>query len=394
MNATTGTPPKGSKTISEDAVRSGAGASDPSPNEKSQKISWYFAGRNLALNLAAAFVQRLLFQDSVSVVFGESTAGKSFWLLDLAFHVAMGWVWRGRQVRRGAVIYICLEGESGFRKRIVGYCQRHGIKDEQVPIVVRCVPLELLRKGPDEIIRWVREEIEPAVRKLWGIPVNWIIVDTLSQEMAGLPEDNETFSLLVSYGRRIASELCVEATFVHHPGKNFENGARGGYSLKANINTEIEIRKQDGHSIAKVTKVKDGQDGEEFPFRLEEVDLGLHDQWMENVTTCVVAQLWPADLPDSKTKAPTGQAADALRILNRTLDESGIYRAGSELNDAKLPADRKILREEDWWQACLDGGFAAGAKDRDNKRRAFIRALASLRDAGIIAYWKDFVWIE
>jgi hypothetical protein len=373
------------------ALPPNAGAGPPIPKPPQQSIPWIFAGPNLALNAAASFVQRLLFRDSVSVVFGESTAGKSFWLLDLALHVAMGWKWRGFGVQRGAVVYICLEGESGFKKRIVGLCQRKGIT-EDIPIVVRCIPLNIWHGGPDPVIEWVRNEIAPAVHERWGIPVNWIIVDTLSQELAGQKEDNETFARIVADGRRIANALDVEATFVHHPGKNFEAGSRGGYALKANINTEIEIRKEDGFSVAKTLKVKDGPDGDEFPFKLDVVDLGVFDQWDDEMTTCVVEHLPTTVLGDRKPKELKGQSLDAITILRKCAGKDGIYCTDIGLVDDEIPTDRKLVTEETWWQACLDGGCASGNKDRDGKKKAFNRAVQNLREDGHVIVRKGYAW--
>jgi hypothetical protein len=379
-----------------DKVGNGYGPNGSKPESTKavqEAIPWYFASPRLVLSRSSSFVQHLLSRDSVSVVFGQSTAGKSFWLLDLAFHVAMGWMWRGLGVSRGAVIYICLEGESGFKKRIVGFCRKSNLT-EDIPIIVRCIPLDLYSKGPKEIVEWVQNDVAPTVRERWDIPVNWIIVDTLSQEMAGLPEDNETFSRMVREGRVIANQLDVEVTFVHHPGKNFDNGSRGGYSLKANVNTEIEIRKEDGYSVAKTLKVKDGVDGEEYPFRLQGFDLGEYDQWDDELTTCVVEHLTTVDLPDRKSKGPKGQALDAITILRNCAGKDGIYRADTGLVDDEIPTDLKLVTEEAWWQACLDGGFASGAKDRDNRRKSFNRAVSSLRQEGHVIVRKGYAWTK
>ena len=61
------------------------------------------------------FVQGILVEQSAVVVFGESNAGKTFWLLDLALHVATGRSWCGRRVEHGGVVYCALEGTKGFR---------------------------------------------------------------------------------------------------------------------------------------------------------------------------------------------------------------------------------------------------------------------------------------
>ena len=65
----------------------------------------------------------------MSVLYGESGAGKTFFTLDLALHIALGWEWRGHRVRQGGVIYIAAEGQNGIRKRIEAFRQQRGLKD-------------------------------------------------------------------------------------------------------------------------------------------------------------------------------------------------------------------------------------------------------------------------
>jgi hypothetical protein len=50
-------------------------------------------------------------------VWGKAKCYKSFWCLDLMLHVAMGWEYRDRYVRQGAVVYCAFEGAHGYKKR-------------------------------------------------------------------------------------------------------------------------------------------------------------------------------------------------------------------------------------------------------------------------------------
>src|SRR5262249_30911860 len=43
---------------------------------------------------------------AMSVTFGPTGCGKTFFALDIAFHVAPGRPWRGRDVRQGTVLYV------------------------------------------------------------------------------------------------------------------------------------------------------------------------------------------------------------------------------------------------------------------------------------------------
>ena len=49
------------------------------------------------------------------MVYGESNCGKTFFMSDLAFHVAQGKEWRGKRVEKGNVLYLSLEGSRGIK---------------------------------------------------------------------------------------------------------------------------------------------------------------------------------------------------------------------------------------------------------------------------------------
>ena len=53
----------------------------------------------------------------LSALFGPSSSGKSFLVLDLAAAIAGGWRWFGHRVTPAHVVYAALEGEAGFKLR-------------------------------------------------------------------------------------------------------------------------------------------------------------------------------------------------------------------------------------------------------------------------------------
>ncbi|MGB0720734.1 MAG: AAA family ATPase, partial [Bdellovibrionales bacterium] len=81
------------------------------------------------------FVEGLLISTQMSVVYGPSNSGKTFFAADLALHVALGWNWRGLEVDQGGVIYIAAEGSYGIQNRVAAFKQAHEI-DETVPFSV------------------------------------------------------------------------------------------------------------------------------------------------------------------------------------------------------------------------------------------------------------------
>jgi RecA-family ATPase len=70
-------------------------------------------------------VKGILPRDGLAVVWGAKKSGKSFWTFDLIMHVVTGRPYRGRKVRQGSVVYIALEGSSGFDNRVEAWRQRY-----------------------------------------------------------------------------------------------------------------------------------------------------------------------------------------------------------------------------------------------------------------------------
>ena len=57
----------------------------------------------------------------MTVIYGQSNVGKSFFTLDLAYHIAAGRDWHGNKVKQGTVLYLAGEGGQGFLARMRAY---------------------------------------------------------------------------------------------------------------------------------------------------------------------------------------------------------------------------------------------------------------------------------
>ncbi|WP_324034985.1 AAA family ATPase [Aeromonas caviae] len=53
-------------------------------------------------------VEDLLDENSLAGFYGPSGSRKSFIIMDIACRIASGKKWQGREVKHGAVIYVCL----------------------------------------------------------------------------------------------------------------------------------------------------------------------------------------------------------------------------------------------------------------------------------------------
>src|SRR3972149_646308 len=78
-------------------------------------------------------IQHLIPRHDLTVVWGKPKSGKSFWVLDLALHVAAGLRYRDRETVNGPVVYYSLEGSWEFPARAHAAARANGTAVEGVP---------------------------------------------------------------------------------------------------------------------------------------------------------------------------------------------------------------------------------------------------------------------
>src|SRR5690606_37406831 len=227
-------------------------------------------------------VKGVLDLGAMSVVYGPSNSGKTFFALDIAYHVAIDHSWRSQRVAGGAVLYLAAEGGNGIANRIVGLRKTSGVVE--VPLALRRAGLDLLNPDADteRVIKLAEEVANRA-------PLKLIVIDTLSRVIAGGDENGPVdMTAFIKNVDRIRHATGAHIMIVHHTGKDAAKGARGHSSLRAATDTEIEISVDETEiRLAKVTKQRDLPGGEEFAFKLDAVALGVDDDG-DTVTTCVV----------------------------------------------------------------------------------------------------------
>lgn len=246
---------------------------------------WFSDARpNLEAN---DFVEGMLTSGSMSVIYGPSNCGKTFFVIDLALHVAWGRTWRGRIVDQGAVVYLSLEGAQGVQNRMNAFALHHNCGP--LPFVAMPKPVNLLNNDADieAVIRLVQY-----VAAKTGLPVRMIIIDTLSRAMAGGNENSsEDMTALIGNCDKIRAATDAHVCIVHHSGKDEARGARGHSSLRAATDTEIEIKRDPEvtRSMVRVAKQRDLEACDPFAFTLKAVQLGENRRG-KPVTSCVVLE--------------------------------------------------------------------------------------------------------
>lgn len=250
-------------------------------------------------------VKGLIPASELVAVYGPPGSGKSFWVLDLAYCIAMGIPWRDKKVTQGEVIYICAEGAGGFKNRIQAYRQHHGVDPETAGInVVEGVPNLMTRQDIIDLGNSVRSFGKTAL----------IVYDTLARGIAGADENSaKDVGVAIANCRLIHDVTGATVLLIAHSGKDASKGMRGSNSLLGAVDTEIEISRQDDNRTATVTKMKDGSDGEQFGFKLQVIPVGV-DEDGDVISSCVVEHgAVVARIP--KTRKPGEVEVTVWRVL-------------------------------------------------------------------------------
>ncbi len=211
----------------------------------------------------------LLDEEAMSVLYGESNAGKSFVALDISFHVATDRKWNDRETSGGLVIYIAAEGGKRFARRVAALRKHYGddAKGAAFALVRSTIDLRSRDGDAKAIIDLVREAERSA-----GEKAALVVVDTLSRAMAGGDENSSIdMGALVNNCDRIREATGAHLMIVHHTGKDRAKGARGHSLLRAATDTELEVV----DSTIVTRKQRDLEFANKIAFSLRDVDLGV-----------------------------------------------------------------------------------------------------------------------
>ena len=325
---------------------------------------------SLPLNLNADYlVKGWLGAGQTSMVYGPSNVGKSFFIFDLMWHVALGQSWNGYRVRPGKVVYVAGEGQNGLAQRKEAIIKTGKFTQSFSP--------EMFSVYDKRINLCDKTAARSFCDLLAGSKVDLIVVDTLS---AAIGENDEnlpaTVNLLLKNIEPIREQSNSHVLFVHHTGKNEALGSRGTSAWKASVDTEIYLKSDDGLVCVSTTKQRDYQRADKLYFYLESAVLGI-DTDGDDVTSCVVRYTSKGDRPKKLSKAKQS----VLDGLEKALKQARDVHPGN----AAIPPNTRVVDDYTWKEIVLsDTKLSPNAKD-DSRRRSFARITKELIDDGLIS---------
>jgi hypothetical protein len=336
-------------------------------------------------------VEDLIPAEASAVIFGLPSAGKSFFLLDLALHIAAGRSWFGRETTQGGVVYLAPEGQRGMRMRVAAWKHHHGA--EAIPFALVPVPINLLDCNADlEALRQLLHHCE----QKWG-DIALLCADTLKASLGGGDENGADMDVYHSNVRRLCAPYgCTSAIVTHVPLTGDMTRPRGHGSLWGSADTAILLRGDDRkpYRRATVTKQKDGAPGPDIFFSLKPIELGT-DKKGKLVTSCVIE---PAEADEADLSHSGERLAESERVglagLERVLAAKGVTPPrdipAKVLNRASVD---HVVRMSEWRSEATPLLSKPDTKP-DSARRKFDRVRDNLKAADILDFWGDWVWLQ
>ena len=299
-------------------------------------------------------------------------------------------------MEQGGVIYVALEGSYGLKNRVSAFKNTFGNETDGMPFAMITTPINFL--DPNGNIMEFLEVIKEIKVKLGSVSL--IVIDTLARAMAGGEENSgQDMGVLVHHGDMIKAVTGAHICFVHHSGKDKALGARGHSSLRAAVDTEIEVSRGEGdnYSTVKVVKQREMDTKDPAYFRLQPVTLGIN-KYNEEVTSCVVEAVHADDIPAKGEKRESLNAPETMvfdSICNTMISHSRevIIQTGQppvraiDYNELRLELHRSGIA------GMLDNGSTdLETLDQRTKQRTQQARLA-LRKKNKIGFNDHWIWI-
>ena len=293
-------------------------------------------------------------RDSIGMIFGKSASGKTNIVLDMFLSLSSGKEdWLGNKIRRpGNVVYLCGEGFSGVKRRILAWGV-HNTTNVFGNFAVYPFSLDLdTVPGEQEI----REQIDTL-----GWKPDIIIIDTVNRYMSGDENSATEARQLLNTVDRLRSRYSCSGLYVHHTGNSEEaqKRARGTSAWKGALDFELSVNLlEDQPNVREIeqTKMKDSElmpkvygtiIGEEIP--------GAFDEDGDPITGAVFES---CDRPEDEVDSALLQAVNMMfrvytekhmsdRHLDREKWKLWLVENGNVADDraaAKWLADRRPNR--------------------------------------------------
>jgi AAA domain len=336
-------------------------------------------------------IRGIIPRTGIVVVWGAPKCGKTFKTHDMLMHVAIGWDYRGRRVKRGAVVYLAAEGATGLRARTEAWRQKHLSEnpDRDVPFFLIDAQSDLAHDAAD-LIAAIRSELADAVPAV-------VVIDTLNRTINGSENKDEDMGRFIKAADIIQRAFDCVVVIIHHCGVA-TNRPRGHTSLTGAADAQIAVERDNtGLVTMTVEYMKDGESGTVIMSRLELVKLcddggkpKLDDDG-EPITSCVVVEAPAAPAGKAAGKSASKTTPNQRRFID--ILRAAILEAPADLKGtATVPNGAQAVTRDTLKKYLVAKGWMEEAET--NRARAKVSGMLNvLAGKNLIGLTNMYVWM-
>lgn len=243
-------------------------------------------------------IHKLIPSESVGMIHGASGGGKSFLVLDMAYHIANGMDWCGKKTKKADVFYLAGEGIHGLKYRAIALQQRYNRSLRHMHGLAEGLNLNTA-SGYDKTEKAIQEVIDE------GYKPKVIFVDTLHRYLSGDENSAQDAKTMIDACDALKTKFNTTVILVHHTGlgEGAQARARGSSAWKGAMDFEYNVKKDADVLTFSCRKMKDAE--EHFPIVFDFDMVTLHGIKYDNgdsVTSRILCH--NADRKPPKTPSP------------------------------------------------------------------------------------------
>jgi hypothetical protein len=288
-----------------------------------------FTFHNPAPPPAPDYLIERLIPKECEIVFigGQSGAGKTFILVDLAVCLATGAPFFGKKIdTKVATIILAAESPGSLKYRLHVAAER-AAPGESLPIChLGTVPDLKDQKEVAALIQRINAASDE-LEETYGIPLGLVIIDTMAAAFTFDDEnDNSEASSMIKVMKDIGKATGAIVVPVHHYGKASTGGLRGASAFHGGTDVVLsvlaEIDRTEGTVSDRrlsLTKSREDEMGPIAPFDLHYVEIGTHKDG-ESYGSCYVEPL--LDRAGEANNAKTKKESASLTAFRKSFTET------------------------------------------------------------------------
>jgi hypothetical protein len=339
-------------------------------------------------------VANILPGTGVGLISGQWGLYKTFVALELAGAVMSGDKFINFPVlRRGGVMFVAMEGANTISQRLQALLTAKYPNMTPAPFAWTDQSPALLDPNAAETLIALAKQADARMQERFGLPLGLIIIDTIvasaGYTKSGEENDAAINATIMGTLGTVSRRTGALVLGVDHFGKAVETGTRGSSAKEGAADVVLALlgeRAVSGevtNTRLAVRKNRAGASGQEFPFTVHTVDLGVDDEGRLNTSLVIEWQAAPQHRPSADQG--TGWSK-SLRLLQRALMNVLVDHGHEQRPFADGPlvraVDIEIIRAE--FYKSYPTADVDAKKKQETRRKAFSRAVRDAQERSLI----------